>query len=794
MEPPAPRSPGTGAWRDRVLVPVVAGYLALSAWFLFGGAGGAAQVLVFWLVQPLLDVGMAVFAWRVCQVATGPARRFWRVVACAGALFLAGDLLQTGAVVLHPVATAVDGGPVQTACVALGIGAMVVSMLLYPQTSRPGRERVAFWLDAATVLVAGIVLAWCFAVSPESEDGRDVVTTLIAASAVIVAAFAAVKMVLTGTAPMTRAAAAALIGAAIMQGVGIFITPHDPAAGVPGVVYAARLLAALLVVVGPRIQLLQARVDPAALTARRRKPYSLLPYGAIVVTFGALVAILPGGVNTRLWGVVGGVGVIIGLVATRQLLAFQDNVALIGRLDATLGDLRTRERQLRDQASYDGLTRLANRTHFGDLVAEALTADGDPAASSRGALLLIDLDDFKTVNDTLGHAAGDELLIVVADRIRAAIRAGDIAARLGGDEFAVLLRDADEADAARTVLRIQAALARTARIRDQAGQGHDLVVRASIGVAVAAPGGHLDPLLRDADIAMYQAKDRGKGNFVRYTPDMGLRIRTGAELAADLRDAIDRDELHLVYQPIVELDGYRMIGVEALLRWRHPQRGPLAPDEFVPVAERTGLVVPVGRWVLREACRQAARWRAESPAAADLMMSVNVAGRQLREPGFLAEVAAALADSGLPARCLSVEVTETAVFEDAEAIAVLHGLRELGTRLALDDFGTAASSLGLLLTCPVTTLKLDRSFVEAITTVTRQAAVATAVSQMAGALALTAVAEGIESPDQADVLRDLGYRYGQGFLFSRPRPPGEIGALWAAGPEPVTAGPARSLR
>ena len=769
----------TAAWRDRALVLMVLGYLAVSVWFVFGGAGMAAHVRVFWVVQPALDIAMAAFCWRVHEVATGPGRRFWLVLAVAGGLFACGDIFQTTLVMLDPEPTAVDGGTVQTVCIAVGIGAIVLSMLLYPQASQPGRERLAFWLDSATVLVAGMVLAWCFAVTPDTAGGRDVVTTLIAASTVIVAAFAAVKMVLTGSAPMTKPAAAALIGAAIAQGLGIFVTPHDPSAGVPGAVFATRLLAATLVAIGPRIQLIQARKDPATLITRRRKPYSLLPYGAVLVTFGALVAILPGGVDTRLWGVVCGVGVIIALVALRQLFAFQDNVALISQLDTTLGDLRAHERRLRDQASFDALTRLANRAHFGELVGQALAEAHRPQEI---ALLLIDLDDFKTVNDTLGHAAGDELLVIAADRIRDAVRTEDLAARLGGDEFAVLLRGVTEAAAGQAAERILANLARTTRIRGHAGQSHDLVVRASIGVAAAEVGTDLDTLMRNADIAMYAAKDRGKSNFIRYTPDMGLRIRTGAELAADLREALDQGQFHLVYQPIVELDGERMVGAEALVRWQHPQRGLVSPADFIPVAEQTGLIVPIGRWVLREACRQAARWRAESAAAAELMMSVNVAGRQLREPGFLAEVAEALAESGLPPRCLSVEVTETAVFEDNEAIAVLYGLRELGTRLALDDFGTASSSLGLLLTCPVTTLKLDRSFVEAITTVTRQAAVATAVSQIASALALTAVAEGIETPEQAALLRDLGYRYAQGYLFSRPRPPEEVGALWAGAP------------
>ena len=776
MPPGCPRPRHTAVWRDRALLPLVLGYLAVSAWFLVGGAGLAGHVRVFWLVQPVLDVAMAVFSWRVSQVARGPARRFWLVLAGAGALFACGDTFQSTLVMLDPDTVAIDGGTVQTVCITVAIGTIVLSMLVYPQVSQPGRERLAFWLDAATVLVAGMVLAWSFAVTPDATGSRDVVTTLIAASTVIVAAFAAVKMVLTGNAPMTKPAAATLIAAAVVQGLGIFITPHAPGSGVPGVVFAIRLLPAMLVAVGPRIQLIQARKDPALLTARRRKPYSLLPYGAVLVAFGALVAILPGGVNTRLWGVVVGVGVIIALVATRQLFAFQDNIALIGRLDTTLGELRAHERRLRDQASFDPLTRLANRTLFGELVGQALT---EAARPQEVALLLIDLDDFKTVNDTLGHAAGDELLIIAAGRIREGIRIDDIAARLGGDEFALLLRKATEAEAAQTAERILANLARPARIQDHAGQFHDLVVRASIGVAAAEAGDDLDSLMRDADIAMYAAKDRGKSNFVRYTPDMGRRIRTEAELATDLRDALGQGQFHLLYQPIVELDTNRMVGTEALVRWQHPQRGLVSPAEFIPVAEQTGLIVPIGRWVLREACRQAARWRAESPAAADLTMSVNVAGRQLREPGFLTEVAAALADSGLPAHCLSVEVTETAVFSDDEAIAVLYGLRELGTRLALDDFGTAASSLGLLLTCPVTTLKLDRSFVESITTVTRQAAVATAVSQIAGALALAAVAEGIETPEQADLLRDLGYRYGQGYLFAPPRRSEEIGALLA---------------
>jgi len=307
-------------------------------------------------------------------------------------------------------------------------------------------------------------------------------------------------------------------------------------------------------------------------------------------------------------------------------------------------------------------------------------------------------------------------------------------------------------------------------------------VHASVGAARAGPGDDLDALLRDADIALYEGKDRGKGTVVWYAPEMRTRLVETAELGARLRDGIGAGELRLVYQPIVGMDDGRIVGTEALVRWFLPDGTMVSPAQFIPVAERTGLVVPLGRWVLREACRQAAAWADEHGATAPVSMNVNVAGRQLQEPGFVDEVAAALTDAGLPAERLTIEVTETAALNGREVLATLHELRALGVRLALDDFGTAASSLGLLLTCPVTSLKLDRSFVESITTVTRQAAVATAVIQIAQALDLDVVAEGIETPEQAALLRRLGYRRAQGFLYHRPQPPEKLAGLWAATP------------
>jgi diguanylate cyclase (GGDEF)-like protein len=491
-----------------------------------------------------------------------------------------------------------------------------------------------------------------------------------------------------------------------------------------------------------------------------------VPYVAVGVTFLVLLLVLPRDIGARVWGVVAGVVLITAVVVVRQLLTFHDNAELITRLDATLLDLRGHETLLREQATHDGLTRLANRTAF----AEAVTATlGTPHV----AVLLIDLDDFKTVNDTLGHGVGDALLVKVAERLRGAVRPGDLVARLGGDEFAVLLRGVSPEDAGHFAERVLAAVGRPVHV-----DGHTLLVRASVGVAPAVPGDDLEGLLRNADIAMYAAKDAGKGGFQRYAADMGARIKETAELGNRLRDAIGTEQFQLVYQPVVDLQTGAMVGAESLVRWQPPDRGLVSPSDFIPAAERTGLIVPLGRWILREACRQLAEWRREHPAAHDLTVGVNVAGRQLLEPGFVDEVAATLASHGLPADRLIVEVTETAVLDGGGAIEALHALRRLGVGLALDDFGTAASSLGLLLTCPVSVLKLDRSFVERLGADSRQTAVATAVIQIARALHLGAVAEGVETTEQATLLRELGYRRAQGYLFSRPLSGNELAAHW----------------
>jgi diguanylate cyclase (GGDEF)-like protein/PAS domain S-box-containing protein len=431
-------------------------------------------------------------------------------------------------------------------------------------------------------------------------------------------------------------------------------------------------------------------------------------------------------------------------------------------------ETRQVQERLSHEATHDALTGLANRTLFG----ERLHASLDQAdAGHRVSIVLVDLDDFKTVNDTLGHAVGDALLMHVADRMRASVRPTDMVARLGGDEFAILFEGL-AAEAVDDVLtRIADALAAPAYV-----DGHALTVQASFGVVDARGGDDAGNLLRQADIAMYDAKERGDGGYQRYRPGMEARGAERNRHAAALRTAIAEDQFEVHYQPVVTLPDGRITGVEALLRWRHPTEGLLGPGAFIDAAEQTGLIVPLGRWVLREATRQAAAWLAEYGDVGPGTVSVNASARQLREPTFAAEVAEALRDSGLPAHRLTIEITESTAVGGGATQDTLRRLRSLGVRLSLDDFGTGASTLSLLATCPVDQIKLDRSFAP----VPGPDAIATAVVQLARAFGVEAVAEGVETPAQARKLESLGYLRAQGFHFARPMPPEQLASELAS--------------
>ncbi|WP_433307066.1 putative bifunctional diguanylate cyclase/phosphodiesterase [Actinoplanes sp. CA-030573] len=428
--------------------------------------------------------------------------------------------------------------------------------------------------------------------------------------------------------------------------------------------------------------------------------------------------------------------------------------------------LRGQAGQLRSLAMTDDLTGLANRRRVEESLRRA-------TVSGRPQIAMIGLNGFKNVNDELGRAAGDQVLSVLALRISSVVPAGALIARMGGDEFAVLLPDANAEEAQALAGALVAVLHPPV-----SADGHDLLVGVGVGLAGGA-GVEAVELLRQAETAMYAAK-RGGVPIRRWTPALDQRDVEYAQLGAELRQALDGGQFRMVYQPIVEMPSGRIAAVEALVRWEHPVRGMVSPAAFVPVAEQNGLIVELGAWILRTACARLALWRTSLGDLAPGRVSVNVSAKQLARAGFASFVASTLAEVGLPAACLTVEVTETAVFEGGPAVATLHELRALGVRVALDDFGTGHSSLGLLQTVPVDTIKVDKSFVDDITEAGRPAVIAEALIRLSGGLGLSAVAEGVETAEQAEVLTRLGYRYLQGYHFGRPAAEIDFGRVPAA--------------
>ncbi|HTC86523.1 MAG TPA: extracellular solute-binding protein, partial [Candidatus Acidoferrum sp.] len=421
------------------------------------------------------------------------------------------------------------------------------------------------------------------------------------------------------------------------------------------------------------------------------------------------------------------------------------------------------QEQLTRQAFSDPLTGLANRALYIDRLGHAL---GRRRHHAKGpAVLFLDLDDFKAVNDTLGHVEGDNLIRLVAGRLTETIRPEDTAARLGGDEFALLLEDVDEGQASAVAVRVLAALDRPFDLSDR-----QLRIGTTIGIALSSPDlPAATDMLRAADIAMYNAKDEGKGRFRVFEPSMQQATAERLQLSVDLRGAVERNEFVLHYQPTVQLPSGAVTGMEALVRWNHPQRGLIPPLDFIPLAERTGLIVPLGEWILREACRQARSWQLARPGQAPLTISVNLSGVQLRDPGLVAAVSLALEASELPPELLTLEITESVLAHETETvIRRLRQLKGLGLCLAIDDFGTGYSSLSYLRRFPIDTLKIDKSFVDGIATGTDEMVLARAIVRLAHSLKIKTVAEGVELEGQAKRLSKMGSDEAQGFYFARP--------------------------
>ena len=450
------------------------------------------------------------------------------------------------------------------------------------------------------------------------------------------------------------------------------------------------------------------------------------------------------------------------------------------RICGFVRDLSERKRfegQLASQALHDPLTGLPNRVLLRDRVEHALARAGRRGASV--ALLIADIDRFKLINESLGHDGGDRLLVAVARRLTELLRPGDTVARMGGDEFALLCEDVGGYHEATGIAsRVVGAFEKPFQV-----QGADFSLTASVGVAVGALAGPApELLLRDADVAMYRAKDGGRDRFEVFDETMLADASVRLSVENDLRRGIAQGQLRLYYQPIVHVDTGAIAGFEALVRWQHPERGLLPPVEFIASAEETGLIVPLGRYVLEEACRQAATWAEMHAGGEKLRVSVNVSAKQLSQPGWSDEVAQVLAESGLAPRQLVLEITESVLMDDTDTTAVrLEELRRLGVRIAIDDFGTGYSSLGYLRRLPVDILKIDKSFIDGVAEGPHESALARAVVKLASTLRLEAVAEGISTRKQLLQLRRLRCPYGQGYYFSRPQPPAAIPGLLQLG-------------
>ncbi|GAB3833529.1 bifunctional diguanylate cyclase/phosphodiesterase [Dactylosporangium cerinum] len=694
------------------------------------------------------------------------ARRFWRTVLVAvgtvsvGYGWLAVDML------VHADTAHTRTMPVPAAaCAAVGFGIAIWAIARVPVATTGSTEWSRMLLDRAIAFLGCAAVLWYAVLAPmlsaREPWSRQAMVLTALAFLVTVGAVTKVSYVAGGPIDPTALRLVAASGGVIAGVVAVLAVRFGYAATVPAQAVVMPLAPAL-VALGVAAQW---RADRGPRRDTNRGGV-LLPYLAVVAVDAPLIAVAFGApVHWPARVVVIAAVVVTGLVTVRQYLAFQENARL-------LHNTRVQEERLQYEVSHDALTGLANRALFRGRLTTALTR------TERATVLLVDLDDFKTVNDLLGHGVGDHLLVSVARLLRAEVGDDGLAVRVGGDEFAVLLTAAD-AEPEELAGRLVDAL-------NQPISEHRLLVQASIGIATATPGATVDSVLRNADVAMYTAKQRGKAGFVRYVEGMGEPVLAHMQLGGELRRALDDGELRVVYQPILRLADHRMVGVEALVRWHHPTRGVISPAEFIPAAERTGLIVPLGRFVLRETCRQAAAWLTEFGPDALPEAGLNVSARQLHDPDFVSDVTAALADSGLPCERLVLEVTESAVLRGQQVSRTLYELDRMGIRLALDDFGTGESSLSLLRAFPAAIVKLDKSFVDGIeiddgqpAAADARQAVARAVIQLARALGLDTVAEGVESAEQAAVLRELGYTLGQGYHLARPMTADGVAGLLA---------------
>ncbi|GIE92558.1 hypothetical protein Ari01nite_00230 [Paractinoplanes rishiriensis] len=737
-----------------------------SGWFLIGLVHVWSHPIVGWF-SPLAMSVLVTYAYvRVSRSPHLPAatRRFWQHLTMSGFALIAtvvsamDDMLLSGPVPTQQFST-------RTLVLLTVILAFVLwALLRLPAWQRTPGDWARFAIDTGVLVITCGGLLWQFSLRhAEVWQGQGAAMLGICVLA-LTGMIAIAKVAFAGTGQLDRRALQLLSGGVAGSSATGALAPFLVDRPYLSTAILSVPIATLFTALAAERQRRAKPEEPAEEQPLGRR-FSVLPYLAVAAMTGTLLVGEAGRGGDQLFIAVC-VAALTALVVIRQITALRDNRRLLDTVDANLQQLNAYQRKLAHEVTHDALTGIANRPAFTEQATARLAAgDGCHVA-------LLDLDDFKVVNDRLGHSMGDALLRAVSGRLLERLRPADLVARLGGDEFVLLLPGLDDE-------RVAALLAEVADAVQQplSLHGHDLAPRLSIGVTAAQEGDTPEEMIRRADVAMYAAKNMGGARCTWFDPIMDQLADADARLAADLRQAIARDELFLLYQPIVELPHGRLAGVEALLRWRHPEHGLVSPGVFIPLAERNGYIVELGRWVLEQVVRQAAEWERTYGPNAPEKVSVNISARQLREPGFPAQVAELLRESGLDPYRLVAEVTETAVLGTGEALDAVRELHALGMRVALDDFGTGQSSLSLLVDCPVKVLKVDKSFVDGVTGTSAQAVIVDGLIGITEGLRIEAVAEGVETEDQAFRLHKMGYRFAQGFHFARPMAGDDIALL-----------------
>ncbi|MGW5557249.1 putative bifunctional diguanylate cyclase/phosphodiesterase [Micromonospora sp. NPDC003944] len=732
---------------------VAAAVIAVEAVWLFGALPGAALVSD---VGAMLVAGWATFACvGVARRHPTPLRRFWTLLAVTMGLAAFGRAIWT---VQRLVGDDLPHTPVVGVVFTAGILTGTAALLSSPSAPRTAVGRARTLLDGVIVALALVPIGWVLVFrGVAAAELADPARTLGLLFPMFDLMQLTILVAVSGPArPMWRPMsilAASLTLRVVADVVYVSLVARaDYAAGHPiDLCWPLSYLLIGLATRNPPPPNCDGTDDTAEspLPPWWRVALPYLPVGGAIIA--VVLARRPTGQTPQLVFVT--MMVLLAALAVRQGLAANENLRLVARL--------------RRLAYGDQLTGLPNRLLFNRRLRLALR-DGGPVA-----VLLLDLDGFKQVNDRFGHATGDTLLTGLAARMHAAVDGDGTIARLGGDEFAVLVDGERQVSPERLAERLLDAL-RPSDDEEDVG----VHPSASIGIAEFGPqhASHSD-LLRDADIAMYAAKAAGKSAYRTCTAALRESAVSRAELIADLRRAVDEDQLRLEFQPIVDLASGAVRSAEALVRWRHPRLGMLPPSRFLPLAEETGLILPIDRWVIHEACRAAATWRGRAP---DATVAVNIAAAHLRRPDLIATVTAATSAAGLAPRALTLELTESALIEGTEAVLErLHQLRELGIRIAIDDFGTGYSSLSYLHRIPATELKIDRSFVARLGTDDRAYATVEMVTRLAGAFDLAVVAEGVETERQHEAVTAIGCPRGQGYLYGRPDGPAMVGQNWS---------------